>query len=126
MVSKAKFVELYFKRDMKKLWNAECSVSVLIPKINEITGRCEYEEELIYEDIVCNLINKSTSNLGEESPTTTKATAVLLTEKDINIPIGSKISVKIDGEITDYAYAGFMKNYDSHREIPVAIFHKWA
>lgn len=130
MVSSSKYIENYIEnfieKDMKKLWNAVCSVSILVPTMNDFTGRCEYAEDLIYEDIPCNLINKSTSSLADESPSSTKVTATLLTPKNVNIPVGSKISVKIDGETTDYAYAGFMKTYRSHREIPVAIFHKWA
>lgn len=113
-------------KSLKRILGDICSVSVLEQVENEETGRIENAETLIFEDVPCYFISKSSSSYVKNNyvPSATN-NGVLIVERNIQIPMGSKITVTQNGETTDYSYAGIPTVYSCHREIPVAIFERW-
>lgn len=61
----------------------------------------------------------------ESSASVTQVTK-LFASPDLAIPAGSKITVTQAGKTTAYTYSGVPAVYDTHQEIILNLFEKWA
>lgn len=112
---------------VKSLWSGKCTVTQQKGETNEVTGREEVDEVILYKDIPCRI------SFGSDEPTSMSANAsfttqgvTLLIGKDINIPEGSKITVTQNGAIGVYSRSGKPAVYLTHQQISLELFKGWA
>ncbi len=102
------------------------SCDVYVREIIEGSAIAEYIEKILYKDIPCTLTYKTShSSLSGDEKKTAKEIAVLLVEKDYNIPLGSKIVVRKNSQEQTFIRSGIQRIYSRHKEIPVEIFERW-
>lgn len=110
--------------DIKRLWTGLCFVSELKATENEEFGRMEMSEEILHENVPCLLVSTAKS-ASREDISSLCSDGILLVDRTLQIPEGSKIRVEQNGYIGEYAFSGIPKVFRSHREIPVSLFRKW-
>lgn len=112
--------------ELEKLFNDTCTVTVLEQSENEETGRVENMETIIFSNIPCHFISYGNYNYVEnEDVPSVSMKGMLLIDKNIQVPYGSKIIITQNGDTNEFAYAGMQSVYSCHREIPVASFERW-
>ena len=53
-------------------------------------------------------------------------TVTLFCRPELAVPAGCRVSVMRNGVQTDYCRSGEPARYDTHQEIPLALFKRWA
>jgi hypothetical protein len=86
-----------------------------------------YEDVVVLEDQPCKLSfsTGSTANQSESAAAVTQITELFISP-DLTINPGSKITVTQNGITTDYTHSGVPAVYETHQQIVLDLFEKWA
>ncbi len=112
---------------VKSLWRSSCTVKTRTVATDEKTGRETDGEEVIFENIPCRISFESANVLSQSDAAYPKTqTITLFTDRETDIPPGSKITVTHNGVTESYEMSGVPAVYSTHRETPLALFGGWA
>jgi len=115
------------KKALQMLWKGTCSVFIREEKVNPITKRTEFEEDVIYSNQPCKLsFERLTTTTENSNAALITQGAKLFLSPTIEIPPGSKITVTQNGKTTDYERSGEPAIYSNHQEVPLELFKGWA
>ena len=115
------------KKALELLWQGTCNIIIKVEKINPITKRTEFDEDVIYSNQPCKLSFKRLTTTTENSNAASISQGVkLFLSPTIEIPPGSKITVTQNGKTTDYEKSGEPAIYTNHQEVPLELFRGWA
>ncbi len=96
-------------------------------KVSKKNGATGFEEIITLEDQPCRIIYKSVPAAGKAEPAAPVSQDIrLLIAPEVQIPAGSKITVTQNGETQNYSRSGIPAVYDSHQEIQLALFERYA
>lgn len=94
---------------------------------NEETKLTGYEDVTVLEGQPCRLSFSNIAAVIQGEPAAeVKQTARLFISPDVTIKPGSKITVTQAGITTDYTYSGIPAVYETHQEIILELFRRWA
>ena len=113
---------------IKSLWRGKCTVTVRNnDTTDENTGRVVVGEVDTYTDEPCRI---SFDTVNATQPENNAANIVqsitLFIDREVVIPVGSKITVTQNGVMAVYEKSGKPAVYSTHQEIPLEIFKGWA
>lgn len=113
-------------KQLKRLYDGTCDVVEYeeYQRPNKSTG---HREVVVMQDVPCRL-SFSTINSTNPSDSASKVVQVvkLFVEPDVNIKAGSKIIVTQHGKSEEYCHSGVSTMYESHQEIVLDLFERWA
>lgn len=113
---------------IESLYTAVCSVYELTAVFDDETKQTKQEEVLCLENQPCRISFRSDSSAVKsndivyEKPQEIK----LFVSPDIEIKPGSKIAVTQNGRTEYYKNSGEASVYETHQEIVLEIFERWA
>ncbi len=94
---------------------------------NATTKLTEHGEVTVYSDQPCHLsIEGKAADDQSASAASITQTTKLFISPDLTIKPGSKITVTQAGVTTVYTHSGKSAVYDTHQEIVLDLFEKWA
>ena len=115
------------KKAIQSLWKGLCTVYVRVSTIDPSTGRNVFMEQVLVDGVPCRLsfsrIDTTTPNSGAAK--VTQEVKVFL-DPAVQVPTGSKLVVTQNGVTGEYSQSGEPAVYTNHKEIPLALFTKWA
>lgn len=86
-----------------------------------------HREAQLYADIPCRLsYGSSPKTTPQDTATVNSQTINLFLAPEYIIPAGCKITVTNKGTVVDYKSSGQPKMYESHQEIELELFKRWA
>lgn len=92
-----------------------------------ITKLTEYQDVVVLSDQPCKVsFEKINTAIQSESAATVAQITKLFISPDITIKAGSKITVTQTGITTDYTCSGIPAVYQTHQEIMLDLFERWA
>ncbi len=122
MLPKAEMV----RRAAEKLYNGVCTVIEHKPvvKSNHAAG---FEDTVIYENVPCRLSFLSLNTTNESGGAAEIRQIVkLFVPPETDIKAGSKIEVTQNGKTLQYKSSGVPARYETHNEIVLEPFERWA
>ncbi|MDR1692273.1 MAG: hypothetical protein LBR72_02855 [Oscillospiraceae bacterium] len=116
------------RKAIEGLYDGVCTVYVreASPGHDPVSGETVFVENAVISDAPCRL---SYSRITETSPgvaARVTQTVKLFIAPEAEVPPGSKITVTQNGVTGHYAQSGEAAVYASHREIPLALFERYA
>jgi len=103
------------------------TVSELTKTKNASTKLTEHTESAVYTDQPCHLsIEGKAADEQSASAASIAQTTKLFISPELTIKPGSKITVTQAGVTTVYTHSGKSAVYDTHQEIVLDLFEKWA
>lgn len=124
MLSQAKMVA---RKAIESLYDSTCNIIEYheVQNENKSTG---FKEIVVVENQPCKLSFEtlSTVNNQEDNASEKIISTKLFISPDILINPGSKISITYKDTTTDYKFSGKPAIYDTHQEIMLEIFDRWA
>lgn len=112
---------------IERLYIGVCTVIEHQKRFNETTKQTEFEDVEILTDQPCRLSYSTlTQNFEENFAGSTAQIIKLFLDPNINIPAGCKILVTQNGKTVAYTASGEPALYQSHQEIKLKLFEKWA
>ena len=105
------------------------TVTIYAKVKDPVTGLTTQSEQPVQEltDVPCHLsIESKTAASQSESASSVAQTTKLITQPDITIPSGSKITVTQTGVTKAYKCSGIPGVYTTHQEIVLDVFEGWA
>ncbi|MEG1427098.1 MAG: hypothetical protein RSC76_05360 [Oscillospiraceae bacterium] len=114
------------RKDLEKLYCGFCTITVEEPVTNPETGRVELKERVLVRDEPCRLTYYYYLRHAAPMERETEAyqRCALFVRRDLEVPVGSKISVQQHGFRECYERAGLPVIYSAHREIPLMVRRK--
>ncbi|BCI60635.1 hypothetical protein C12CBH8_12740 [Solibaculum mannosilyticum] len=112
---------------IESLYDCTADVYEYRPQKGSGSSITTYCETLVYTAIPCRLSfgsTSSTDNSGEAAKI--QQTVKLFIAPEINILAGSKIVVTGREQSTAYCCSGKPARYDTHQEITLDLFERWA
>lgn len=112
---------------IESMYTGRATVTAREKAVNKHGGTVYQEKELL-TDIPCRLSHKSVVQSASDESGAFKAEKVteLITSPDITIPENSKITVTQAGRTEAYTLSGSPAVYDTHQEIILERWQKWA
>ena len=87
----------------------------------------KHKETQLYSGIPCRLSYGSSPNtVPKDTAAVNSQTIKLFLAPEYKIPAGCKITVTNKGSVVDYKSSGQPMMYDSHQEIELELFKRWA
>ena len=87
----------------------------------------KHKETQLYSGIPCRLSYGSSPNtVPKDTAAANSQTIKLFLAPEYKIPAGCKITVTNKGSVVDYKSSGQPMMYDSHQEIELEMFKRWA
>lgn len=94
---------------------------------DENTKLTDYQDVVVLENQPCHLSFETLNNaVQSESAAAVTQTIKLFVSSDISIKAGSKITVTQAGVTADYTCSGIPAVYETHQEIILVLFERWA
>ncbi len=115
-----------YRKAVKSLWKDRCTIASLGYDTDEKSGISEPQEVILLCDEPCRIVYKTISAAGEGSAAALKQETLLIIDKNVNIPEGSKLTIVRKGVTEVYNRSGTGAVYSVHKEIPLEIFRGWA
>lgn len=115
------------KSAVESLYKGVCTVTEH-QKIKKPNGSTGFEDVIVLENEPCRLSYSSipdTSGNADLSSNTVQRLKLFISP-NVNIKPGSKITVTQEGRTVDYSNSGVPAVYESHQEINLEGFVKWA
>lgn len=110
---------------IEQTYDGKCTVTVK-QKVKKENGATGFKEAIALENQPCRLIFKSVPAAGESNPAAGVAQSTkLLLAPEVDVPVGSKITVTQNGVAQDYCRSGIPAVYASHQEIPLELFERY-
>lgn len=111
---------------VKSRWKGLCTVKHMALETDKATGLTKKTEEVLYEDLPCHLNHYyylRHAAKGEKSGAYQRYAVFLSPE--IEVPLGSKLSIRQNGQAADYSYSGVPAVFSTHQELPVARYEEY-
>lgn len=110
---------------LERMYQDTCSI-VERRKVR-VDGVTEMEDVTVQTDVLCRLSIKTAGSTNQ----TDAAAAVyqdvkLFLSPDLLVKAGSKVIVTHEGRVTEYKSSGVPAVYQSHQEITLKLFERWA
>lgn len=103
------------------------TVTELVKAKNPETRLTEHSERTVYADQPCHLsIESRTADEQTEAAAGISQTVKLFIDPELVIRPGSKITVTQAGVTAEYVHSGQAAVYDTHQEIVLELFERWA
>lgn len=114
-------------RALEKLYEDTCTVYERRAVQDEDSHLTDWQEVAVLEDQPCKLSFEKVSQVEQTDSAAELAQRIkLFISPNIEIKPGSKISIVHLGMITDYTYSGVPAVYETHQEILLDLFERWA
>lgn len=115
------------RKAQESLYDGICTITEHQKIINEKTRLTSFEDVIVLENQPCKLSFESLQAAALSNPAVEVAQCVkLFISPDIVIKPGSKLTITQAGVTTDYTYSGVPAVYDTHQEIMLELFERWA
>ncbi len=125
MLSKAQILKA--RKAVEELYTGTCRVTEHQKVKDEESKLTTYADRVVMENQPCRLTFKSADTAGrKETAVSVAQTVKMLISPDVVIRPGSKITVTQNGVTTDYTYSGVPAVYQTHQEITLQLFERWA
>lgn len=112
---------------IEQTYDDTCTVSILKNRKDPTTKITSKEPVMLLQEIPCKLIIESSPSVILNNDATKPLQNVkLLLEPNIEIPVGSKISVASKGRTEDYKRSGKPILFATHQEIELELFQEWS
>ena len=115
-----------FAAAIRSIWCDRCTVSVV--KNSKKTGSAFTKQTptVLFSNEPCRLSHDSVTipNTAESAASTYQQT-VLIIDKRLDIPAGSRITVTHEGVTRNYERSGVPALYSEHQEVPIALREDW-
>ncbi len=122
MLPKAEMV----RRAVEKLYGGVCTVieHKAVTKSNHAAG---FEDNVIYENVPCRLSFQSLNTTGESGGAgVIRQLVKLFVPPETEIKAGCKIEVTQNGKTLQFKSSGEPARYETHNEIMLEPFERWA
>lgn len=113
------------RKVLESMYDDSCSVVEL--KKQKISGVMSTTEETVLEDQPCKLSFSSAGPAGQtDAASSVRQETKLFIAPEIEIKSGSRIDVTHCGKVVRYGFSGIPAVYETHQEIPLDLFQRWA
>ena len=130
MIQALKRARKLHRKAIELLYEDTCTIIETNQMANKNTHITEQQEFISYKDLPCRISFSDYSeadNATEAKLATEKRQKIVLfIAPEVQIKPGSKIRVARLGRITDYSYAGVAAIYNTHQEVILKLFERWA
>lgn len=127
MVNAVKKAQDKARKIIESTYDGIATVTEHIKVKDEKSKLTKYEESVVLENQPCKLSYETITNANQgESASSVKQVTKLFISPDIIIKAGSKITVTQAGVTIDYTCSGIPAVYDTHQEIILNLFERWA
>lgn len=115
------------RKQIESLYEDTCTVTERKKITDPVTKLTKTESVVVLENQPCKLSFSSAKAAGENSNVAMVSQVVkLFISPDIDIKVGSKITVTHNGKTTEYASSGQEANFFTHKEIVLNLFKEYA
>lgn len=112
---------------IRSLWCDRCTVSVVKNSKKTSSAFTKQTPTVLFSDEPCRLSHNSvTISTMAESAARTFQETVLIIDKELEIPAGSKITVTHEGVTRNYECSGVPALHSYHQEVPITLRRDWA
>jgi hypothetical protein len=114
---------------LQSLWRGQCSVYVRVadPAPDPQTGRNTFTEQAVAEGVPCRLsFSRITDTQPESSAQKVTQQVKVFLDPGVELPPGSKLVITQNGVTGNYEQSGEPAIYAYHKEVPLALFERWA
>lgn len=127
MVNAVKKAQDKARKIIESTYDGIATVTEHIKVKDEKSKLTKYEESVVLENQPCKLSYETITNANQgESASSVKQVTKLFISPDIIIKAGSKITITQAGVTIDYTCSGIPAVYDTHQEIILNLFERWA
>lgn len=115
------------RQALELLWKGSADVYVRKSVKNEVTKLEEFKEVKVLENIKCKLgYPKGSTSKNSDGAMEAVQSPILILANEIDIPVGSKITVSQNGFTETYYNSGKPTRGSSHQQISLKLFKEWA
>lgn len=112
---------------VEQLYEDTCTVYEYVSEKDTQTKLTAKKEVAVLEDEPCRLSFNSTTVTSESNGAPGQFISIkLFISPEAKIKPGSKIAVTHQGETVLYSNSGVPGKYETHQEIPMKLFERWA
>lgn len=112
---------------IESLYKGVCTVHIWAEVVDPITHISSFKEVPLITDQKCKLsFEKQMATTNTVGPAVIAQTTKLFIAPELDIPVGSKITVTQEGRTLDYARSGEPAIYSNHQEILLEPFKRYA
>lgn len=126
MVSAIETARATARKAVESQYNGVCTIieHQKVLKANKSTG---FEDVAVAENIPCRLSFKTIANTNETDVVSAVSQIIqVFMNPDINIKAGSKLIITQNGVTTEYKSSSEPAFYNTHQEIILELFKRWA
>lgn len=114
------------RKSLERMYNGTCDVIEYQKVTDPVTKKTGFAETTVLLAQPCRLSFKSSPSTGEGDTASLSQEIKLFISPDVKIAEGSKINVTQNGVTKSYANSGVPALYQTHQEITLRLFEKWA
>lgn len=114
------------RKAIEMMYKGKCDVIERQKITDPITKKTAFVESPILMAQPCRLSFKSIPTTGDGNTASLTQETKLFISPDVTIPSGSKIIVTQDGVTTAYTNSSVPAIYETHQEITLKLFERWA
>lgn len=114
------------RKALELMYIGVCDVIEHNEVTDPVTKRTAFKDVSVLLAQPCRLSYKSAPATGDGNTASVTQEITLFISPDVKIKSGSKIEVTQRGQTTAFTNAGEPKVYDSHQEITLKLFERWA
>jgi hypothetical protein len=127
MVKVVEAARMAARKAQESLYDGLCTVTEHQKVKDERSKLTDFKDVVVLENQPCKLSFSTITTANQtESVAEIKQTTKLFISPDITIKNDSKITITQGGVTTDYTCSGVPAIYDTHQEIVLDLFEKWA
>lgn len=127
MVKAVEAAGIAARKAQESLYNGFCTITEH-QKITDVRSKLtSFEDVVVLENQPCRLsFSTNTTTNQTKSAADVNQTTKLFISPDITVKPNSKLTITQAGTTTDYTYSGVPAVYDTHQEIILELFERWA
>ena len=111
---------------LRSLWCDRCTVSVMRNSKRTGSSFTQQTPTVLFADQPCRMSHKNVTIVAEADAAALKIQqTVLILDKALDIPAGSRITVTHEGVTRHYERSGVPAVYSVHQEVPIALREDW-
>lgn len=114
------------RKSLERMYIGTCDVIEHQTVTDPVTKRTAFVENTVLLAQPCRLSFKSNPSTGDGNTASLTQEIKLFISPDVEIAEGSKINVTQNGVTKSYANSGSPALYQTHQEITLTLFEKWA
>jgi len=114
------------RKAIESMYIGVCDVVEHQKVTDPLTKKTGFEEVPVILAQPCRVSFKTSSSSGDGNASAITQEIKLFVSPDITIKEGSKINVTQNGVKTSYSNSGVPARYETHQEITLKLFDRWA